>query len=51
MEKWANKVEEELKKDYLLHILKLNPYYFKRGFVKLLDIIGLKKTIKKILGR
>lgn len=48
---WAEKIEKEMKKDYLLHVLKLNPHYLKRGLVKVLDKLGLKKIVKKLLGR
>lgn len=51
MEKWANVVKEELKKYYLLHVLKLNPYYLKGGLIKTIDMLGLKNIIKKLIGR
>lgn len=51
MPSWSEKIEKELKKNYLLHVLKLNPYYLKRGLVKVLDKLRLKKTVKKLLGR
>lgn len=51
MPSWAEKIEKDLKKNYLLHVLKLNPYYLKRGLVKVLDKLGLKKIVKKLLGR
>ena len=51
MSSWAEKIEKELKKNYLLHVLKLNPFYLKVGFVKTLDKLGLKKIVKKLLGR
>ncbi|KIM06043.1 MAG: hypothetical protein KN64_00620 [Sulfurovum sp. AS07-7] len=51
MEMWAEKIENELKKYYVLHLLKLNPYYLKIGLIKVLDALGVKQTIKKALGR
>lgn len=51
MSLWAEKIEKELKKNYLLHVLNLNPFYLKVGFVKTLDKLGLKKIVKKLLGR
>lgn len=48
---WAIKVEYEIKKDYFLHISKLNPYYYKRALIRLLDILGLKKIIKKLISK
>ena len=51
LEKWANRVERSLKKYYLQHIFKLNPSYYKIGIIKILDIIGIKETVKKLLKR
>ena len=51
MEIWAEKVENELKKYYLLHLLKLNPYYLKVGLIWILDMLGIKQIVKKALGR
>ena len=48
MELWALKVEEELKKYYIIHLLKLNPYYLKACLVNILDILGIKQIIKKV---
>jgi SAM-dependent methyltransferase len=48
---WVEKVENELKKYYLLHLLKLNPYYLKIGLIKILDVLGIKQSLKKALGR
>jgi len=49
--RWADKVESELKKYYLLNLLKINPYYYKVGLIKVLDILGIKDRVKKILGK
>jgi 2-polyprenyl-3-methyl-5-hydroxy-6-metoxy-1,4-benzoquinol methylase len=51
LEKWAEEVEYSLKKYQLMHLLKLNPYYYKIGLIKTLDILGLKNILKKLLGR
>ena len=51
MKQWAFKVENQLKRDYILHVLKLNPYYIKVAIIKLLDKLGVKEFVKSILGR
>lgn len=51
MTKWAIKVENQLKRDYILHVLKLNPYYIREAIIKLLDKLGMKEFVKSILGR
>ena len=39
-----------LQKDTIL-ILKLNPYYIREAIIKLLDKLGMKEFVKRILGR
>jgi SAM-dependent methyltransferase len=51
LSEWAKTVEYSLKKFQLQHVLKLNPYYIKYSSVRLLEKLGLKNIIKKILGR
>jgi len=48
---YAKKVEYTLKKYKLIHLLKLNPYYYNRCLIRILDMFGLKNVIKKLLGR
>ncbi len=48
---WAVTVEKSLKKYHFQHLLKLNSYYYKIGIIKLLDLLGLKEIIKKLLGK
>ncbi len=51
MQLWAKKVEVTLKKYYFIHLLKLNPYYIRRGFIHLLDVLGLKDPIKTLIAK
>ena len=51
MGKWAERIEHELKKDYLIHKLKLNQYYYKRFLVWCLKFLGIKDMLKKVLGK
>lgn len=51
MRVWAEKIEVEIKKYYLLHVLKLNPYYLRIGLIKILDKLRIKNAIKKIIGQ
>jgi len=51
LENWAKKVEYGLKKYKIIHILKLNPYYYKVGLVKILDMLRLKNIIKRLLRK
>lgn len=48
---WANKIEIELKKQQLLHLLKLNPYYLRASIVSILEKLGLKQTLKKLINK
>jgi len=48
---WADRVESELKKYYLMHLLKMNPHYYKAGLIKMLNFLGVKNILKKILGK
>lgn len=48
---WANKIEIELKKQQLLHLLKLNPYYLRAFIVSILEKLGLKQTLKKLINK
>lgn len=48
---WADKVAKELKKQYLVHHLKLNSYYVRIGLIKLLEWLGIKSYIKAILPK
>lgn len=47
--KWAKKVERGLKLSYVTYLLKLNPYYYRIRLVKILDALGIKSWIKKLL--
>jgi SAM-dependent methyltransferase len=47
--KWSRKVENKLKKYYIIHLFKLNPYYYKIWIIKILDFLGIKNIVKKIL--
>lgn len=46
---WKIKVKEEIKKQALIHFLKLNPYYCKRGIVSILDFFNIKDVVKKMI--
>jgi SAM-dependent methyltransferase len=48
---YASIIEHELKKYYLQHILKLNPYYYKNILIRFLELLGLKEPIKFLLGK
>lgn len=48
---WAIKVEHELKKCYLLHKFKMNPFYYKQIVVQCLDFFGIKDNLKRLLGK
>jgi len=48
---WAIIVEKSLKKFYLQHLLRLNPYYYKVIAIKILSFLGIKNIIKKLLGK
>ena len=51
MSLWANKIEIELKKQQLLYLLKLNPYYLRAFIVSILEKLGLKQTLKKLIHK
>ena len=46
---WANKIETELKRLQLLHLLRLNPYYLRNTIGNILEKLGLKKILKKYI--
>lgn len=48
---WAKKVEVKLKHYYIEYLLKLNPYFWRQGLIKLLEMLGIKEIIKKYLPR
>lgn len=48
---WAQTVEKSIKRFYLQHIFKLNPYYYKVLAIKVLSFLGVKNIIKKLLGK
>jgi len=48
---WGQTVEKSLKKFYLQHMLKLNPYYYKIILVKFLSFLGIKNLVKRLLGK
>jgi len=48
---WATKIEVELKKQQLLYLLKLNPYYLRASIVSILEKLGLKQTLKKLINK
>lgn len=50
MNLWAEKIENELKKQYLVHFLRLNPHYWRKYIIKLLETIGLRQFVKRLLA-
>ncbi len=44
---WANKIEIELKKQQLLYLLKLNPYYLRAFYCKYFRKIRIETNIEK----
>ena len=48
---WANKIEVELKKLQLYHILKINPYYLRASLVSVLEKLGLKQGLKNCINK
>jgi len=48
---WADKIEYELKKNYLLHTIKLNPYYYRVCSARFCKFIGVTNIVKWMVGR
>lgn len=48
---WANKIEIELKKQQLLYLLKLNPYYLRASIVSILEKLRIKNILKNFINR
>ncbi len=53
MPEWSRKIGDALKKYYVLSIFdRVNPYRrIRRCAVKLLELAGIKDTVKKLIGR
>ena len=51
MSLWANKIEIELKKQQLLYLLKLNPYYLRASIVSILEKLRIKNILKNFINR
>lgn len=45
----SEKIEKEIRKYYLLHLFKINPYYYKNLIIRVLVFWGIKDFIKKLI--
>lgn len=48
---WPDKIAKELKEQYVVHHLKLNSYYVRAGLIRLMDLLGIKASIKAIITK
>lgn len=49
MKAYAKKIENFIAKSYLIHKLKLNPYYYREMIIGLLDWLGIKDPVKRAI--